>query len=219
MTRRRLEPWLIFAAVPAGVILALAVAAYEVGWRDLWLTADQQGRLLMERDRPGDAAIVFYTPAWRGVAEFRSGDFKAAAQTFAGIDTAESAYNQGNALVMLSKYDNAIARYDRALALRPGWPDAEANRKIADIRAKRMKTEGGAETEDDETADAVVYDKTKKGGQDTRTIGLPMSDESIRAMWLKRVQTRPADFMRTKFAYQLELAQGAGVESASGRKP
>jgi Ca-activated chloride channel family protein len=30
-----------------------------------------------------------------------------------------------------------------------------------------------------------------------------MSDEELQALWLRRVQTRPADFLRAKFAYQL----------------
>lgn len=36
-----------------------------------------------------------------------------------------------------------------------------------------------------------------------------MSDEAVRALWLKRVQTRPADFLRAKFAYQLGTQPGA----------
>ena len=37
-----------------------------------------------------------------------------------------------------------------------------------------------------------------------------MSDEQVRALWLKRVQTQPADFLRAKFAYQLQ-AQADGA--------
>jgi len=34
-----------------------------------------------------------------------------------------------------------------------------------------------------------------------------MSDASIRALWLRRVQTKPADFLRARFAYQLQQAE------------
>jgi Ca-activated chloride channel homolog len=30
-----------------------------------------------------------------------------------------------------------------------------------------------------------------------------MTDEAIRTLWLRRVQTKPADFLRARFAYQL----------------
>jgi Ca-activated chloride channel family protein len=36
-----------------------------------------------------------------------------------------------------------------------------------------------------------------------------MSDAAVRALWLKRVQTRPADFLRMKFAYQLQNGPSA----------
>jgi Ca-activated chloride channel family protein len=37
--------------------------------------------------------------------------------------------------------------------------------------------------------------------------GDPLSDEELRGLWLRRVQTKPADFLRAKFAYQVQ-AQG-----------
>jgi Ca-activated chloride channel family protein len=200
----RPRTWL---AVTAGVcLLALGAAAWSVGWRALWLTPDQRGRHLMAEQRYAEAAAAFADPTWIGIARFRAGDFKEAAQTFGGMDTAEAAYDQGNALIMLGKYDEAIARYDRALALRPGWADAEANRTLAGLRAERVKKAGGDQGDQREKPDEIVYDKDKKntGGQETQVTGAPMSDEAVCALWLKRVQTRPADFLRSRFAYQLQ---------------
>ncbi len=201
---KRPLPWL--AITGALCIAALAGAAWSVGWSRLWLTQDQRGRHLMAQQRYAEAAATFADPMWTGIAQFRATSFKEAAQTFGGMDTAEAAYDQGNALVMLGKYDEAIARYDRALALRPGWSDAEANRALAALRAERVKQTGGEQGDQREKPDEVVYDKDKKrtGGQETQTTGAPMSDEAVRALWLKRVQTRPADFLKARFAYQLQ---------------
>lgn len=190
---------------------ALIGAGYQLGWRDLWLRPDQRGRLLMRENRFAEAGQAFRDPLWRGVALFRAGEFKEAAQAFAARDTAEGAFDQGNALVMLGQYDDAIKRYDRALALRAGWPPALNNREIARIRAARKKLEGGETGNTDSKPDEVVFDKTKKGGEDSQVEGdKPMSDQGVRALWLKRVQTQPADFLRAKFAYQLQ-AQPSGV--------
>lgn len=185
---------------------ALAIAAWMVGWANLWSTPDQRGWRLMEERRYAEAALSFADPMWQGTAQFRAGNFKEAAQIFGGMDTAEAAYDQGNALVMLGKYDDAIARYDRALALRPGWPDAEANRTLARLRAEAIRQKGGDAGDQREGADQIVYDKDKKDqqGQQTQVAGAPMSDEAVRALWLKRVQTRPADFLKARFAYQLQ---------------
>lgn len=191
--------------IAAGILILLA--GHRVGWDGLWLTPDQRGRVLMHEKRPADAAKAFETPIWRGIALFRAGDFKGAAQAFAGTDSAESAFDQGNALVMLGQYDDAMKRYDHALALRPDWREALNNREIARIRGERKKTEGGETGNTDNKPDEVVFDKTKKGGEDSTVEGeKPMSDEAVRALWLKRVQTKPADFLRAKFAYQLQAA-------------
>jgi Ca-activated chloride channel family protein len=200
------RPIRLLAATVALVVAALAAGIWQLGWADLWSTPDQRGQRLMAEQRYSEAAAAFADPMWVGVARFRAGDFKGAAETFGGMDTAEAAYNQGTALVMLGKYDEAVARYDRALALRPGWADAEANRTLARLRAEMVRQKGGEAGDQREGADQIVYDRSKKdqGGQETQTTGAPMSDEAVRALWLKRVQTRPADFLRARFAYQLE---------------
>ncbi|KRE06702.1 hypothetical protein ASE63_23635 [Bosea sp. Root381] len=183
---------------------ALVGAGLRTGWSNLWLRPDQRGRVLLARNDPADAAMAFRDPLWRGVAFYRSGNFKEASQAFSARDTADGAFDQGNALVMLGQYEDAMKRYDRALVLRPGRPEATRNREIARIRAERRKTRGGETDQMDSKPDEIVYDKDKKGGEDTTVAqATPMSDEAVRALWLKRVQTQPADFLRAKFAYQL----------------
>lgn len=201
-------PRLWFAMVVAATAGALAFVTWMYGWQDLWSTPDQRGRRFMAEARYGDAAAAFTDPMWQGIAHFRAGDFKMAAQIFGGLDTAASAYDQGNALVMQGKYDEAVARYDRALALQPGWADAEANRTLARLRGERLRLQGGDLGDQREGADKIVYDRDGKrqDGQSTEVAGAPMSDEAVRALWLKRVQTQPADFLRSRFAWQLQSA-------------
>ncbi|MCX5578585.1 tetratricopeptide repeat protein [Kaistia terrae] len=196
---------LLFLGVTA---VALVVGAFRIGWYALWASPDQRGRYLYEKGKFAEAATSFRDPIWRGAALMRAGDFKTAAQVFGSRDTAEGAYDQGNALVMLGQYDAAVGRFDRALELKPGWNDATANRKLAQLRADRMKAPGGDLGDQEEGADQIVYDKDAKTpeGQDTEVDDKPMSDEQVRALWLKRVQTKPADFLRARFAYQLQVS-------------
>jgi Ca-activated chloride channel family protein len=199
-------PRLWFGMVAAVTAGALLVATWMCGWQYLWSTPDQRGHRLMAEGRYADAAAAFADPMWQGIARFRAGDFKTAGQVFGGLDTAASAYDQGNALVMQGKYDEAVGRYDRALALRPGWADAEANRTLARLRGERLQNQGGDLGDQREGADKIVYDRDGKrqDGQSTEVAGAPMSDEAVRALWLKRVQTQPADFLRSRFAWQLQ---------------
>ena len=188
-----------------GLVVVAAVAFCLAGGDCSLLTADQKAYRLFEEGDYQTAAADFADPMWRGTALFRLGEFEQAAGVFAGYDTADAAFNQGNALVMLGQYDEAIARYDRALELRPDWEPAVVNREIAATRAARLKQEGGDMTGGMLEADDIVFsDKKSPPSDQTEQTdgGQPMSDEEMRAIWLRQVTTKPADFLRAKFAYQ-----------------
>jgi len=107
-------------------------------------------------------------------------------------------------------------RYDQALALRAGWSEAQGNRHIAQLRADSLKAPGADAGNQLEGADQIVYDKDAKNpeGQESQVVGTSMDDQAVRALWLKRVRTKPADFLRARFAFQLETQQTpAGAEA------
>ncbi len=186
------------------VLLALTGFGFVSGKLRV-LTADQQGYRLFKQGNYQEAAEHFNEPLWLGAAYFRAGQYEEAAGVFAGYDTAETAYNQATSLVMLGKYEAAVARYERALALEPGWGEAETNLEIAKSRARALKKEGGNMTGGQLGADDFVFEKGKSSPEaENEQIqgGGDMSDAEMRAIWLRNVQTKPADFLRVKFAYQ-----------------
>lgn len=183
-----------------------------ITWMGLWFTPDQQGARLFEKGSYLDAAKTFQDPMWQGTALFRAGEFKDAAQTFARIDSAEGHYNQGNSWLMHGAYDAAIKSYDRALQKRPDWKEAVENRNLAIARAKLTEAKGGDMGDQQIGADKIVFDKNAKNeGQETQTTGdQPSSNKDIQDMWLRRVQTKPADFLKAKFEYQNAAKQEGG---------
>lgn len=191
----------------------LLVMIGGITWTSLWFTPDQQGQRLMNRGEFETAAQTFRDPMRIGVAWFRAGEFEKAEQAFARATTAEAEFNRGNCLVMRGKYEEAVERFDRALELRADWEDPQVNRDIAIARAEMTKQEGGDMGDQKLGADEIVFDKNKKpGGQDTETeASQPLSDSAMQEMWLRRVQTKPADFLRAKFAYQLAAGEETGV--------
>lgn len=179
------------------------------GWQGWWLTPDQQGQRLMNQGRFAEAAETFKDAMHRGVAYYRAGDFEKAAGLFGRIRTAEAAYNRGNALIFLGRYEEAIESFETALELNPGWILAEQNRDLAVARKALLappdSDEGG--TGGMLEADELVFDESgrvNRSGQEQEIQGgEAMSDEEMRAVWLRRVQNDPADFLRARFAYQL----------------
>ena len=191
---------------------ALLAAIGGVTWSGLWFAPDQQGQRRMKQDDFVAAAETFHDPLWQGVAWFRAGEFGKAEQAFARLETPEAEFNRGNCLVMLGKYEAAVSRYDRALELRPDWQDAQINREIAAARAELLQRQGEDMGDQKLGADEITFDKgPKSGGQDTETESQqPLSEAEMQAMWLRRVQTKPADFLKAKFAYQLAADAAAG---------
>lgn len=186
-------------------IPAILVAIAGLSWSSLWFTPDQLGQRLMQRGDFQAAAETFHDPLWQGVAWFRGGEFDKAEQAFARMTTPEAEFNRGNCLVMMGKYEAAVASYERALELRPDWEDAQINREIASARAKLVERRGEDMGDQKLGADDITFDRVEnRDGQETEAEGGPqLSEAEMQAMWLRRIQTKPADFLKAKFAYQL----------------
>jgi len=177
-----------------------------------WFTADQRGDWLFRHGKFEQAAKIFSDPLRQGVALYRAGDFLPASKAFIRVRDAAGAFDQGDALLMHGAYDQAIASFDRALGLHPGWKEAEENRALAMVRRDRLQIKGGNMTEGMEEGNETVINLNAKHGQSApdSAEGDKLSDAELQATWLRRVQTTPGDFLRVKFSYQAqEQAQKA----------
>ncbi len=137
-----------------GVFVVLALTppqGHALDWQDLWFTPNQRGaRAFADGDMPS-ASKHFKAPAWRGAAQYRAGDFAAAAESFAQVDTTRGQYNLGNALVKTGDLEQALAAYERALEKDPSFTDAENNRKLIEdlLKQRRGKQEPPSNGEDE----------------------------------------------------------------------
>lgn len=95
-----------------------------------------------------------------GVQAYRKGDFATARKQFEGIDSDAGWYNLANTLAREGNYDEAIAAYDRALALHPGMADAVANRAVVDAARKRRQS-GGGQGQDQQTPPQKQQDRSQ----------------------------------------------------------
>jgi Ca-activated chloride channel family protein len=205
--------WYSVAVVLVILPFLWAVAIADWSFANLWRTPDQQAQRLFNQGQYAEAAKRFSDPMRQGMSAYRAGDFKAAAAAFARYDTSEAVFNRGNALVMSGQYAEAIKSYDRALQLRPDWTAAQVNRSIAVARRDRLTPpeDDAGGTGDQLEADAIVFDNRARTASQTQEVdvgaGNQLSDDELRALWLRRVQTQPADFLRAKFSYQLSQAE------------
>lgn len=204
----RRHPLKALLAIAGTAFMAVLVAG-TVGNANFWSTPDQRGDRLLAAGRFADAARTYTNPDRIGLAQYRNGDFEAAARSFARVPGAEGAYNQANAWLMHGQYDRAILLYNRALSVRPDWKDAEDNRALAIARRDRIKAAATQDVQQEigEKPDQVVFDQ-KGDNEKAKPIdlsdGKQMSDAELQATWLRNVRTTPGDFLRAKFAFQAQ---------------
>jgi Ca-activated chloride channel family protein len=204
------------------MLIFLAPSAMAFDWANLWFTPDQQGQRLLDQGEYQQAAGKFTTPESIGAALFLAGDFEKAASVLGRSASAEAHYNRGNAHIMLGEYDAAIEAYQSALSKRPDWIEAEQNLQIATLRKQAL-----APPEDDFggtggqlEADEYVFDDTGRVNKSSSeqvidAADQQLSEDAMRAMWLRKVETRPADFLAARFSYQLAARQNTQSEGVT----
>lgn len=177
---------------------------------DAFLTPDQQGRMWLEAGEPLRAARAFDDRMWKGLAYYAADDYASAAAALAPLDTARAHFQRGNAWARLERLPEAVYAYERALELRPEFPEARFNLEwvggLLELDQKEYEDFGG--TGGQLEADKIVVDERGARGtgemneQEARSQGL--SEAQLRELWMRRVQTTPGEFLKLKFSYQLQ---------------
>lgn len=195
--------WLHAAGV---TLLAAAALIYmtpaDGGFADLWLTPDQQGRRAYEAREFAVAAEAFTDPAWKGVAQYRSGQYPDAADSFGRIDSAVGFFNRGNAFMKGREYRKAITAYENAVAEAPDWAEARENLELARytldyIERSREQSDTGEES--GIGADEIVYDNEGERGTETEVSRESAVEAASAEKWMRSVDTETADFLRSRF--------------------
>ena len=193
------------------IVFALQGCTGDTTFADLWWTRDQQARRLYEAGSFADAAARFDDPLWRGVAAYRAGDLDLAAAQFARLSTPEAAYNLGNTFARMTLYEDAVAAYDEALAARPDWVEARENRQLVVELLEQPpepESQGQAGTPPTFDPDEVRVDDRADRGEMGEVEASMLSDDQIAEMWMRRLQTSPADFLRWRFAAEAAPQEG-----------
>ena len=123
-----------------GVLFCTPAYAFE--WANLWSTPEQRALKQFENEQYQELIESAPDASWRGLGEYRRGDYAAAAKSFAQqreaadaagqpLQSERAKYNQANAHVRTENYEQAIDLYDEILDANPQHKNAKHNREIA----------------------------------------------------------------------------------------
>ncbi|MGP1835120.1 VWA domain-containing protein [Shewanella frigidimarina] len=155
-----LSPSLLFATAMT-FSLANSQPAQASVWQDLWKTKDQQAQSAFEQGEFSQAAETFENPQWQASAQYKAGNYQQALEGFEQDSSAQGLYNQGNALMQLEDYQEAINRYQQAIDLQPSFTEAQQNLEVAKKRQKQQEnTDQQNESKQDQSDNGQQSDQS-----------------------------------------------------------
>ena len=114
-------------------------------WQKLWQNQNQQGFASFQNNNAKKAAQEFTDPRWQAASHYRANNFNAAAKLLSNINNlseaplADDFYNLANAQAQARQLKEAIASYDKALALNPDMSDAIYNKNLVEELLKQQE--------------------------------------------------------------------------------
>ncbi|AEX24231.1 VWA domain-containing protein [Vibrio sp. EJY3] len=208
-------------------------------WWDLWLTPDQQGQRLFNKQAYLDAAKHFSDPLRKGTAYYYASEFELAHSAFLEMqnDPSEEVRDFGlyNAASALARQREYLAARDllQSLANKPTLsqalrPDVEHNLKVIGgiVEDINQMSESQAGTEQEMSTELGDNPQTAEGAEEqtsqemmikeTLSAADILGNQEVADKWLKRVESDPRDFLRAKFQIQLNSPAAIGTTDERG---
>ena len=156
-------------------------------WRDLFINDNQRGYKFLEKGQAAEAAQTFDDSTWQGIASYKAQEYEEALQYWSNEESPITSYNRGNALARNGKLPEALQAYDRALAAKPDWEDAQFNRdliaKLLDSQQKQPqedRSSGGNpnQSEEGEEDSQELPNQAAPSGNSTDQNQLPENNDA-----------------------------------------
>ncbi|MEZ9739872.1 VWA domain-containing protein [Vibrio splendidus] len=149
-----------------GLAVLVSFSQPNTAFANPWKTDDQVGYQLYQDEDFQQAAEQFEQQEWKGIAQYKAGDFEAAEQTLQGLSGEDARYNLANAQAKQGKYDQAIEEYQRIIKNNPEHAYAKKNLEIVEQAQKQQQQQQQQQQQDDsEPKDQNEQDQQDQQGQ------------------------------------------------------
>jgi len=190
---------------------------------DMWLSRDQQGYLFYYLGNYRSAAQRFENIEARAISNYGNESFEQAATLYGQFHNRQAYFNRANSMAHMQRYQDAADGYQMALALEPAWKEAQYNLELVRVLGASVveptEIDGGSDGE--LGADDIDFDLAGEREKQAKQITLEdgeLSQDDLNKLWLKRLNTKPEDFLARKFSYQVQERSAAKQSLGSERE-
>lgn len=200
-----------------------AVTALMIGLACLALAGPAAwGRIALWAGVPG-TSVLLETPAEKGLALYREGDFAAADAAFADAGRSQT-FNRALTLAATGKHALSVAYFDAVLFVAPA--DAEARRLRDLVGAMVPRTRG-----DSDAPGRLTGHGGRSGDGDTSPWGWPGTPDAAwqrkitargvgaSEAWLETISDDPGEFLRLRLEKEYERRTALGLVRAQEAEP
>ena len=194
------------------IVLAGFVFLKPQQFADLWLTKDQQGKILFNRGYFDEAASTFTNTRWQAFSLYGAEQFDQAATLYSQFIRPEDVLARANALAHGRRYVKARDMYQTILDKDPENSAAQNNLKVVqaiidDVNrlSESQKPDEGASKElgdEPQTGDGAEKQEAREQVVEQLSAEQLLLDPALNDMWLRQVQKDPARFLSKKFNMQ-----------------
>jgi len=201
-------------------------------WQNLWQTNDQQAQKQYNQENYQGAAEQFENSQWQGSSHYKAGNYQEALDSFKQGEQANSAnslYNQGNALAQMQKYEQAIESYEQALKKNPDLQDAKDNiEKIKQLqkeqeqeqqkgdqsdKEKSQEKDQQQDSQDSQSQDEQSQDQQNKESQEQSEGSQQQNSESESQKDGKEQENKPEDSNKEPKGQESEQKQNSAEQA------
>ncbi|WP_295890576.1 VWA domain-containing protein [uncultured Vibrio sp.] len=195
---------LVLCSLTLGTLHSNPVQAETV---DYFLTKDQQAAIAYDNQDYETASQTYENPMWRAQALMQMGDFEAAADIYMRIDIPEAAFAEGYCWQQAQYFRQSIRAYERALVLKPDYPEAKYNlmlaRAIAQMVTSDRKRDGDSEQSGGGKGNAEDgYDEIRKDIEKYSSTSSPTF--ATTEEWMRAVDTDMSEFLKARFKMEAQ---------------
>lgn len=212
-----LVKWCAIISVTSLTMLSEPVQAADWQFKDIWLTADQQGKLLFDKAQYLQAANIFESTQWKANSYYLVGEYKLAQNYYLREDSLSAKLGAANALAQQREYIAARGMYEEIIKLDPDFPGAQQNmalmqsiidqiNQFSESQNNNLEKQSSRELGDKpETSDGAEVEVDKaQVVQEELSAEQIMNNTEMSEKWMKRVEGRLDSFLSSKFYYQLD---------------